>query len=244
MKGNPHSMPVVLISANVEWRVVKEVLTPERVQTSPFGEWFVHSVGINAWKRVIVFHGGWGKIAAAASTQFAIDMWQPPLLVNLGTCGGFAGAVEKGTILLVERTIVYDIYEQMGDPDEAIAHYTTDIDLSFLSEPYPQPVLRTLLVSGDRDIRPEDIPYLRKRFGAVAGDWESGAVAWVAARANVPVLILRGVSDLVGPTGGEAYENMAAFEAGALEVLQSLLAHLPQWLERSRVLPSRESGIH
>ena len=76
----------------------------------------------------MLFHGGWGKIAAAASTQFIIDQFHPELLINLGTCGGFAGNVETGTIILVERTLVYDILEQMGDGAEAIRHYSTSLD--------------------------------------------------------------------------------------------------------------------
>jgi hypothetical protein len=74
------------------------------------------------------FHGGWGKISAAATAQEAIDLWQPDLLVNLGTCGGFEGRIARGTIILVTRTIVYDILEQMSDPDEAISHYSTELD--------------------------------------------------------------------------------------------------------------------
>jgi adenosylhomocysteine nucleosidase len=103
---------------------------------------------------LIFVHGGWGKISAAATAQYAIDCWRPALLINLGTCGGFAGAIEKDTVVLVERTLVYDIIEQMGDSQEAIDFYSTAIDLSWLKEPYPQPVLRTRLVSADRDIVP------------------------------------------------------------------------------------------
>ena len=92
------------------------------------------------------------------------------------------GAIEKGTIVLAERTIVYDIIEQMLDADDAISHYTTDIDLSWLGAPYPQEVYRTLLVSGDRDLVVEEIPVLKAKYGAVVGDWESGAIAWVASQ--------------------------------------------------------------
>jgi len=223
---------VVLISANVEWGIIREIFPQATARTSPLGEWFEvpMTVGRNQeW--VVFFHGGWGKIAAAASTQYVIDRWRPKLLVNLGTCGGFAGSVEKGTTLLVERTLVYDIIEQMGDYDEHIAHYTTHLDLSWLSEPYPSPVLRTVLVSGDRDILPEDIPRLRQEFGAVAADWESGAIAWVAARNGTRCLILRGVSDLVSAQGGEAYAgNMEVFVSGARSVLGRLVADLPRWL--------------
>jgi adenosylhomocysteine nucleosidase len=181
---------------------------------------------------VLFFHGGWGKIAAAASAQYVIDRWQPRLLVNVGTCGGFAGQIETGTLILAERTIVYDIVEQMTGQAEAIDHFTTELDLSWLPEPYPQPVRRTLLVSADRDLIQEEIPRLRADYQAVAGDWESGAIAWVAARNGVRCLILRGVTDLVGQAGGEAYDgNLHIFVAGTRRVFETILPYLPQWLE-------------
>lgn len=229
MAGKPHV--VVLVSADVEWRVLRELVAEPEEEQSPLGEWFVKPLPMHgADEPVLFFHGGWGKIAAAASTQYVIDRWQPRLLVNIGTCGGFAGAVERGTILLVERTVVYDIIEQMGDYNAHIAHYTTEIDLSWLRPPYPQPVLRTLIVSGDRDILPDDVPRLREEFGAVAADWESAAIAWVAQRNGTRVLILRGVSDLVGTEGGEAYVDFDVFVRGTRRVMGELLAHLPAWL--------------
>jgi adenosylhomocysteine nucleosidase len=198
------------------------------------GEWFVVDLEVDQrTEPVLFFHGGWGKIAAAASTQYVIDRWFPTLLINLGTCGGFEGEIDRGTIVLAERTIVYDIVEQMGDYDEHIAHFTTDLDLSWLEEDYPQKVTRTLLVSGDRDLLVEDIPRLKDQFGAVAGDWESGAIAWVADRNGIKCLILRGVTDLVGSSGGEAYGNMDLFVRNAASVLQSLIGSLPSWMARA-----------
>ncbi|MBC8233702.1 5'-methylthioadenosine/S-adenosylhomocysteine nucleosidase [bacterium] len=225
----------VIISANTEWRVVCTIFSDVELHTSPFGQWFV--VDLNVGERneqVLFFHGGWGKIAAAASTQYVINRWTPELLINLGTCGGFEGEIEKGTIILVERTIVYDIINQMGDYETAIDRYATDIDLSWLRDNYPQDVHRTLLVSGDRDLLVEDIPRLKAQFGAVAGDWESGAIAWVAARNNTKCLILRGVTDLVGSSGGEAYEgNIHIFVEGATEVLRRLVDSLPEWIAKA-----------
>ena len=179
--------------------------------------------------------GGWGKIAAAASTQYAIARWQPQLIVNLGTCGGFAGSVQRGTVLLIEETLVYDIIEQMGDAQEAVQHYTTPIDLSWLQEPYPQAVRRARLVSADRDIVPIDIPHLRSAYNAIASDWESGAIAWVAARNSTHCLILRAVSDLVDEQGGEVYGDFAAFEQRTQEVMDDLLEHLSAWLVQAGV---------
>jgi adenosylhomocysteine nucleosidase len=112
---------VVLISAGAEWRAVLRLYPQASVQYSPYGAWFLTTI---AGELLIFLHGGWGKIAAAGSTQYAIDRWQPDLLVNLGTCGGFDGEIERGEIILVERSLVYDIVEQMGDAQQAIDHYT------------------------------------------------------------------------------------------------------------------------
>ncbi|MGC9356839.1 MAG: hypothetical protein ACP5GX_03190 [Anaerolineae bacterium] len=225
---------VVLISARAEWRVVREYFPKVGVHPSPYGEWFwVYLEVSGAPLPVIFFHGGWGKIAASGSTQYAIDRWSPRLLVNLGTCGGFEGEIERGAIVLVERTLVYDIIEQMGNPMAALAHYTTDLDLSWLEDPPPQPVVRGLLLSADRDLVAEEVAGLKAEFGAQVADWESGAIAYVAARNGVPCLILRGVTDLVGAGGGEAYDGtVALFARRAREIMSTLLDALPRWLEQ------------
>ena len=220
---------VVLISADAEWGALTPLLQPDSLGQTPFGEWLTARVGSEA---VLFMHGGWGKIAAAASTQYAIDRWQPELLVNLGTCGGFAGAVELGALLLVERTLVYDIIEQMGDYEQAIAHYTTRLDLSWAGDDLPAGVQRSLLVSADRDLLPEDMQRLKDRYAAAAADWESGAIAWVAARSQIACLILRGVTDLVGPDGGEAYGGTSLFAIRTADLMPRLLESLPFFISK------------
>lgn len=221
----------VLISAGTEWRAVLPHFPGVEVQASPLGAWFVASVPVGALvEPVLFFHGGWGKIPAAASTQYVIDRWQPDARLNLGTCGGIEGEIARGEIVLAERTVVYDIVEQMGDPAAALARFATDLPLEWLVEPYPQRVRRTLLVSADRDLIAAELPRLKAEFGAVAGDWESGAIAYVAARHGKRCLILRGVTDLVGPGGGEAYGALERYAAATRAVMADLLSALPVWL--------------
>jgi adenosylhomocysteine nucleosidase len=221
---------VVIISANAEWRVAKELYPNLEIQQSPYGEFA--NLQLSTFN-LQLFHGGWGKISAAATAQYAIDHFKPDLLINLGTCGGFAGRIETGTIILVERTLVYDIIEQMGDGAEAIAHYATEIDLSWMDDGRRMvdgDVVRGLLVSADRDILVDDIPMLIEKYDAVAADWESGAIAWVAQKNNTRVLILRGVTDLVGGDGGEAYGNIELFRKRTKTVMRELFRQLPGWL--------------
>ncbi len=124
---------------------------------------------------------------------------------------------------------MYDIIEQMGDPQAAISFYSTDLSLDWI-QPYPLPVHAVRLVSADRDILAEDIKHLKEQYAAIAGDWESGAIAWVAGRNAIRCLILRGVSDLVGEDGGEAYGSKHVFESGTAMVMKKLLDSLPDWV--------------
>lgn len=238
MPASPHESAVdavVLVSANAEWAAVKALHPRERYANSPFGEFFTRTVSLanGARRTVVVLHGGWGKVSAAASTQHAIDRWNPPLLINLGTCGGFHGGIDRGAIVLAARTVIYDIVERMGDADEALRDYSTTIDLAWLGDPPPAPIVRTVLVSADQDLDPAAISNLRSRHGAVAGDWESGAIAYVAARNRRRLLILRGVTDLVGDRGGEAYGNIEVFRRATDTVMRKLFADLPLWLDRA-----------
>jgi len=238
MNEPPDEIPTaVLVSAGGEWNAVRLFYQPT-CQSSPYGEYFLTRISD---RPVVFLNGGWGKIAAAASTQYTIQRWRSQLVINLGTCGGFSGQVEHGEILLVTRTLVYDIDEKMGDPQQALAHYTTPIDLSWLEPPYPQPVRLACLVSADRDLDPSDIGWLHERFGAIAADWESGAIAWVTRRNQARCLILRGVTDLVSQQGGEAYGSPEFFNQAAQRIMTSLLEALPTWVElaRSKSQPKR-----
>jgi len=221
---------VILISANAEWQPVRAHYPDAVILTSPYGEWFATEIATAGrhWSAVFL-HGGWGKIDAAGSAQYVLDRWRPGLLINLGTCGGFAGDVSPGEIILADFTLVYDILEQMGDADEALAHYATELDLSWLGRP-PLPVRRELLLSADRDIVAAEVAGLRARYGAIAADWESGAIAHVAARNGAHCLILRAVTDVVNHETGEAYGRPELFVSRTAEVMARLLDSLPGWL--------------
>ncbi|MEI9885769.1 MAG: 5'-methylthioadenosine/S-adenosylhomocysteine nucleosidase [Rhizomicrobium sp.] len=191
----------VLVSAGAEWRAVRGQLPDGEVRTSPYGEWLTHRFPDAPDADEVVFlHGGCGKVAAAGSTQYAIDRFAPRLLLNLGTCGGF-GDTRVGDVLLASETVIYDIVEQMGDPDQAIADYTTKLDVTLWPAGLRDRVRVERLLSADRDIVLADLPRLRDHFRGVAADWESGAIAWVGARNQIPTLILRGVTDVMSEHG-------------------------------------------
>jgi adenosylhomocysteine nucleosidase len=224
---------VALISAIAEWEGVKFLFPNLVIHKSPYGETANLTLDTPALSRVEgwhlkLYHSGWGKISSAAMMQYVIDHDSPDLVVNLGTCGGFEGVVEQGDIILVEKTFVYDIVELMGDLDIS-TYYASSLDVSWLSTPWPHPVRRGAIASADSDLPPDKIPFLKTK-GAIAADWESAALAWVANKNNARLLILRGVSDMVNEQGGEAYGDIEIFNQRAKDIMKQLFDQLPDWL--------------
>jgi adenosylhomocysteine nucleosidase len=122
--------------------------------------------------------------------------------------------------------VIYDLIEQMGNADEAIADYRTRVDVSRWPARLRARVRVEPIVSGDRDLVPAELPGLRDKYGAAAGDWESGAIAWVATHNHTRVLILRGITDLVDDTGDPTYGDTAAWARAARTMMQSLVGLL------------------
>lgn len=217
----------VIISANAEWKAVRQHYPHENFETSPWGEFFEKSI---QQQKVLFFHEGWGKVAAAGATQYVIDRFQPEVLINLGTCGGFEGRIRRQETVLATRTIIYDILEAMGDSKQAIADYSVTIELGWLKGKLPVEVIKAPLVSADRDLRPDQISWLVKEFDAPAGDWESGAIAYTAMKNRKKVVILRTVTDLVNQVGGEAYGNLELYQTQTDTAMFKLLDELPLWI--------------
>lgn len=218
---------VVLISADGEWAPTLEIQSPKQIEETPLGQTFVLE-SPNGLVRY--FHSGWGKISSAAATQYVIDTFHPELLVNLGTCGGLAGHVNIGEILLVRETVLYDVIESMADYTQAIDYYRSYADISWLTGPLPENTRISRMASADQDIRPQSYAKIFGEFGAPAADWESGAIAWTATCNGVPWLILRGVTDLVSPTAAEADGQLALWQERTRDVMEMLLTDLPWYL--------------
>jgi len=220
----------IIISAIAEWDGVKPLFPSAHIERFPYGECFQTQID---HQPITFFHTGWGKTASAGALQYILNIYSPDLVINLGTCGGFEGSVEQGDVILVERTFIYDIVELMGDLNIS-GYYASTLDLSWLAEPYPYPVRRGVIASADSDLPPQKIPFLKSK-GAIAADWESAALAWVAHKNNARLLILRAVSDMVSEAGGEAYDNIEIFNERAKEIMKHLITQLPDWLKVVRI---------
>jgi adenosylhomocysteine nucleosidase len=215
----------ILVSASSEWGGVMPLFPKAGVQNYPYGEMF--DAVVDGFP-LAFFHTGWGKTSSAGALQFILDRHSPDLVVNLGTCGGFEGGAKVGEVVLVERTVIYDIIELM-DSEDVTEYYASSLDLSWLADLDPYPTRRGLIASAEGDLLPEKIALLQS-LGAIAADWESATLAWVARKNQARLLILRAVSDMVSAQGGEVYGDMGSYRERAAAIMKMLVGQLPGWL--------------
>ena len=206
-----------------------EILRPAKTFSSPLGDWFFSQ---NKNDSVVFFHSGWGKTRSASATQYIIDHWQPDLVINLGTCGGLEGFTALGETLLVTNTVMYDIYERMGDSQQAINYYRAELDTEWIGTDLPENTRRAPLASADQDIDFHNFQMLTQEFGVPAADWESAAIAWVLKANGVRGLILRGVSDIITPSASETDNNHTLWRSRVESIMQKLLHDLLFYLDR------------
>ncbi|MBM9502382.1 5'-methylthioadenosine/S-adenosylhomocysteine nucleosidase [Leptospira sp. 201903071] len=223
----PQNQICILIASDYEWEYTKKYFSISAANSTPLGEWFCQSF---LEVPVTFFHTGWGKISAAASTQYVIDLFRPEFLINIGTCGGFQGRIEKNDLVLATKTITYDIFEKISDPKTAIEYYISETDWRILPETFAKRFKREAIASGDSDIDPKDIKGFIEKYDVSVADWESSAIAFVAKKNRRRILILRGVSDLVSETSGEVYGSEENFFLGVRAVLDKIIPILPEMI--------------
>ncbi len=166
---------------------------------------------LNGTDDAAVVVSGVGKSNAAAATQLALSLFNPPRIVNLGVAGGLRPSMAVGEIYAVESAVEYDF-------DLATLNGTAVGTLNERRSPYIPLVVgngnrlpTAILGSGDRFTDDgADIPILT-RLGVALRDMEGAAIAHVCETAGVPCLSWKCVSDVHGgkPMTGQYKENLA-----------------------------------
>ncbi len=172
-------------------------------------------------KDVVLAISGIGKVSAALTTQKIIDEFKPDFILNFGTAGGMNGSVEILKYYVVEKCCQFDfdLRELDGVPLGYIQEYktvffpaTTD-KLGFLKS--------TCLASADRftnDVN--DINDINE-IGCSLRDMEGGAIAQVCLSNNLPLYMIKGVTDVYGSRTAQEqfYENLKQVGSGFPNVI-------------------------
>lgn len=177
-------------------------------------------------ENVAVVISGIGKVSAALSCQFAIDKYKPEAIINFGTAGGVDGTVAPREYYAVKNCCQFDF--DLRDVDDVPLGYIQEYDRVFFEGNTFR--AKTLfeernLASADRFTECKEDNDSVVKLGCSLRDMEGGAIAQVCASCGVPLLIIKGVSDVTGSgsTAEQFRENLTAVSKGFPSVIKKVL---------------------
>ncbi|PRY97780.1 5'-methylthioadenosine nucleosidase [Marinilabilia salmonicolor] len=151
-----------------------------------------------------------GTQAATLATQFAIDKFDPQLIVNAGTAGAFGenGAKIGDVFLSRDHVVFHDRRVPIAGWDKQSIGYFPVLDVSDLTSlGFKMGVVTT---GNSLDMPEHDEENIRKIGGEIK-EMEAAAVAWVARLHQVPLFCVKAVTDLMDsgiPTHEEFDQNL------------------------------------
>lgn len=189
---------------------------------------------------VVLLLSGIGKVNAAVGTALMIEDYKPDAVINTGVAGGFNKSLNPGDIVLSAEVRHHDVdvtpfgYE-IGQVPGMPASFPADSTLLTIAENVvlgdsSVKVKSGLIVSGDVFIHePISSEAIVTAFpSALAGEMEAAAVAQTCYLFEVPFLIARSISDVIGGGGNKMeYEKFLPLAAArSVNFVIEMLKHL------------------
>lgn len=158
-------------------------------------------------KKVIVVKCGVGKVNAAICAQILIDQYAVEAIINTGAAGSLDSKINIGDIVIGLSTIQHDMNAvDFGFPmgqvpflplefkcDEGLCK---EIEEGIEKLDFEVNVFKGLVVSGDEFVaKSESKDRIKSNFDALCTEMEGAAIAQTAYLNNVPVVVLRAISD-------------------------------------------------
>lgn len=168
---------------------------------------------------VILLKSGIGKVNAAMSTTILLERFQPDVVINTGSAGGFLSSLNVGDIVISTEVVHHDVdvtafgyaYGQVpGMP----ARYAADERLIEAAEKSAAhirdvQVAKGLIATGDSFMHdPVRVEFVRTQFPDLyAVEMEAAAIAQVCFQFGVPFVVIRALSDIAGKESNVSFEQ-------------------------------------
>lgn len=168
---------------------------------------------------VVLLKSGIGKVNAAMSTTLLLQKYQPDVVINTGSAGGFDQNLEVGAIVISDEVRHHDVdvtafgYE-MGQVPQMPAAFRSDAALMELAEKAVEEVGEHayavgLIATGDSFMNdPVRVETVRGHFPDMkAAEMEAAAVAQVCHQFGVPFVVIRALSDIAGKESNISFDE-------------------------------------
>ncbi|ADV87579.1 5'-methylthioadenosine/S-adenosylhomocysteine nucleosidase [Vibrio vulnificus] len=216
-------MKVGIIGAmQQEVAILKEAMT--NAQTVNKAGCTFYSGQINGVE-VVLLQSGIGKVAAAIGTTILLDEYQPDMVLNTGSAGGFDSSLNLGDVVISTEVRHHDAdvtafgYE-MGQMAGQPAAFLADEKLMNLAEKAleqmdGQHAVRGLICTGDAFVcTAERQAFIRQHFPSViAVEMEASAIAQTCHQFKVPFVVVRAISDVADKESPMSFEEFLPLAA-------------------------------
>lgn len=194
-------------------RAALQNVTTETIANSEY------TAGTYEGKEVVLLKSGIGKVNAAMSTTILLEKYQPDVVINTGSAGGFDPALTVGAVVIsdevrhhdVDVTVFgYEIGQMAGMP----AAYKSDEKLMAIAKEAVEEVGEHqaavgLICSGDVFMAdPVRVESVRQQFPTMkACEMEAAGVAQVCYQFGTPFVVIRALSDIAGKQSDISFDE-------------------------------------
>lgn len=176
-------------------------------------------------KDVVLLKSGIGKVNAAVSTTLLMASFDPSIVINIGSAGGFDAELEVGDVIISEEVVHHDVDVTafgytLGQLPSMPATYRADpmlVDKALQAVAVVGQATAKVGLIGTGDVfmcEPERVAKVRAAFPSLkAVEMEAAAVAQVCHKFSVPFVVVRSLSDVAdkeSPASFDEYLTVAA----------------------------------
>ncbi|QCI15899.1 5'-methylthioadenosine/adenosylhomocysteine nucleosidase [Buchnera aphidicola] len=156
---------------------------------------------------IFLIKSGIGKVCASIATVLLINLYKPNIIINTGSAGSLNSSLAIGDVIVPKKVCYYDVdltnfgytIGQIPQyPEKFIINKKIYNFLESIFEKYQLKFKKKLIITGDSFIRKDErILKLKNKFpSAIAVEMESAAIAQVCYEFNIPLIIVKSISDL------------------------------------------------
>ena len=179
-------------------------------------------------KDVVLAISGIGKVSAGLTTQLLIDKYSPDYILNFGTCGGMNTSVEILKYYTVDKCCQFDF--DLRQLDNVPLGYIQEYDRVFFNNSTKglEFLQTSSLASADRFTNDLcDINAIND-LGCSLRDMEGGAIAQVCTSNNVPLYMIKGITDIFnnGTAQEQFYQNLQTVTKGFPKIIEKAIREI------------------
>lgn len=162
----------------------------------------------------ILTETGVGKVNASRSTQVLIDKYSPDYIFNIGVAGGITKELNVSDVVVANSLIQYDFditafNHPIGYVPKVGVYVECDnklinLALSLNKNNIKKGIIATADSFCTNESKAKDIHH---QFNAIAVEMEGASVGQVCYLCNIPFLVIRAISDVIGKDNLITYEK-------------------------------------